>query len=86
MEDSDDIEAATEIAIECGALKRCSVCGETWTTDEFDPDDEESMEELAFAARAKVEADPELEDLGDALAVHLAQAISSAASEKGCDH
>jgi hypothetical protein len=88
MEDSDDIEAATEIAIECGALERCSECGSTWTTDDFDSDDPESMDELVSAARAKAEADPELEipEDDDALRAALARVMSSAAVEQTCGH
>jgi len=88
MEDSDDIEAATEIAIQCGALERCSDCGSTWTTDDFDSDDSDSMDELVTAARDKSEADPELDipEDDDALRAALARVMSSAAVEKGCEH
>ena len=88
MEDSDDIEAATEIAIHCGALERCSTCGSTWTTDDFDSDDSESMDELVSAARAKAEADPELDipEDDDALRAALVRVMSNAAVEKDCDH
>ena len=88
MEDSDDIEAATEIAIECGALERCSECGSIWTTDDFDSDDPESMDELVSAARAKAESDPELEipEDDDALRAALARVMSSAAVEQSCGH
>jgi hypothetical protein len=88
MEDSDDIEGATELAIQCGALERCTVCGDIWTTDDFDPDDDESMAELAATVRRKAEADPELElpDDDDDLRSQLAHAISEAAGEKDCAH
>jgi hypothetical protein len=88
MEDSDDIEAATEIAIQCGALERCSDCGSTWTTDDFDADDSESMDELLTTARDKAEGDPELElpEDDDALRAALRRVMSNAAVEKNCDH
>jgi hypothetical protein len=88
MEDSDDIEASTEIAIECGALERCSVCGSTWTTDDFDSDDVESMDELVSAARMKAEADAELDipEDDDVLRAALVRVMSNAAIEKGCEH
>ena len=88
MEDSDDIEAATEIAIQCGVLERCSDCGSTWTTDDFDPDDVESMDALVSNARSKAEADPELDvpEDDDDLRAALARVMSNAAVEKGCDH
>jgi hypothetical protein len=88
MEDSDDTEAATEVAIQCGALERCNVCGSTWTTEEFDPDDDESMDELAAGARRKAEADPEMElpEDDEALRAALIRALNDAAPEKDCDH
>jgi hypothetical protein len=86
--DHGQVDVARQIAAQCGAIGICATCGHTWTTDEFDPDDDDSMAELLDAAHAVIDENPELDRFDDdgGLAHMLSHAVADAAPEKECAH
>jgi hypothetical protein len=86
--DPEILEAARKIAAHCRAIGHCGACGHAWTTDEYDPEDDDSMAALVTAARRVIADDEALDRFADdgGLRHALATVISDAAPEKACDH
>jgi hypothetical protein len=86
--DPEIMDAARKIAARCNAIGLCSACGSTWSTDEYDPEDEDSMSELVSAARRIIEDDESLDRFDDdgGLRHALVGALAGARAEKSCAH
>ncbi|MDQ2646271.1 MAG: hypothetical protein M3020_20825 [Myxococcota bacterium] len=86
--DPEIVEAARKIAAHCRAIGECGACGHTWTTDAYDPNNDDSMVALVAAARRVIAYDAALDRFADdgGLQHALAAVVSGAAREKGCGH
>jgi hypothetical protein len=81
-----ETEAAITLAVVLGALERCETCGKVWNNSEVDPDDEDSLEDLASRARDVKTPDLLVFDDDESMKDALARVIGDAEPERSCSH